>query len=385
MLELSTQSRHHDGSQRVPTPLLPPRTNPQLPRAHATLEEVAAKLNATATAVAAAVDLSKLSGAVVVDPAAPKFTGSITCYVDDATGLVAGLQLGAAPALCSTAGAPRAFSVAADSYVSTVKVAVDPKTGLVGQMLFTVKSKSSLVPTNVVTCGTVAGVPVPLTPPLSALSSLSATCAPAPAGAAGRRLAQASSFIVPGSLRATVTTPGTEVVLSNIQAYIEQGFNTLGYFSINAANPLAYTFTTPASGTYKLVSASLLLSAQNGWSSPCSVQIQTVASNLPTGTVVGNTATATVSNGATTLVPFTGLAATLSPSTTYATVLQCNGNQGFVSWYFSTGSKDFTGVFTRGDIAFSTGSGWAVYPFYGLGLELSARELGHGLDHLLRG
>jgi hypothetical protein len=62
----------------------------------------------------------------------------------------------------------------------------------------------------------VAGVPVPLTPPLSALSSLSATCAPVPAPDTGRRLAQAASSIVPGSLRATVTTQGTVVVLSDI-------------------------------------------------------------------------------------------------------------------------------------------------------------------------
>ena len=205
-LELSIKKKKHDGAGLAATLLLPPRTNPQVPQAHATLGAVAAKLNATATAVAAAVDLSKLSGAVVVDPAAPKFTGSITCYVDDATGLVAGLQLGAAPVLCSSAGAKRAFAVPADGYVSNVKVAVDPKTGLVGQMLFTVKSNSSLLPTNVVTCGTVAGAPVSILPKLSALSTLSATCAPAPAGPAGRRLAQAAPFIAPGSLRATVTT-----------------------------------------------------------------------------------------------------------------------------------------------------------------------------------
>jgi hypothetical protein len=49
----------------------PPQTNPQqISGAHATLDEVTAKLNATATAVASAVDLSKLSGASVVDPAA---------------------------------------------------------------------------------------------------------------------------------------------------------------------------------------------------------------------------------------------------------------------------------------------------------------------------
>ncbi len=94
---------------------------------------------------------------------------------------------------------------------------------------------------------------MPLTPPIWALSSLSATCAPVPAPDTGRTLAQAASFIAPGSLRATVTTHGTVVVLSDIKAFSELG--TAGYFLVNATFPMAYT--SPASGTYKLVSASL--------------------------------------------------------------------------------------------------------------------------------
>ena len=153
-------------------------------------DAVVAKLNAAASAFSA---VTTLSGSAVVDASAPPFSGTITCNVDDATGLVAGLQLGSAPALCSTSASPRSFDVPASSYVS-VKVAVDAATGLVGSMLFTVKSNPSLLPDAVISCGKRGGVPARLTPKFSALSSVTASCAPLPIS--GRRLADAeASFI----------------------------------------------------------------------------------------------------------------------------------------------------------------------------------------------
>ena len=308
--------------------------------------------------------------------------------MDDATGLVAGLQLGAAPALCSSAGTPHAISVAADSYVSDVKVAVDPKTGLVGQMLFMVKSNSSLLPTNVVSCGKVAGAPVSILPKLSALSTLSATCAPAPGGGAGRRLAQVTSFIAPGSLRATATTLGAAggsaaagdggsappppppvavILLSNLAA---------GFAGITTAVNIPYgvTFTTPATGSYTLNSASLGLSLSlNAPSTACTVTIQTVANGLPSGAVTGsNSVIATVSNIATASVPFTGLAATLNPSTTYALVASCTISNRVV--WDRAGSCSVTGVFTPVNVvrqpnAWNVASTFCQNP---LSLELSS-------------
>ena len=96
--------------------------------------------------------------------------------MDDATGDVVGLQLGADAPLCSTAGAPRSFVVADDGYIASLRVAVDVATGLVGELSFVVKSNSSLVPTNYVTCGTQGGVGVLVTPPLSWVSSVTAGC-----------------------------------------------------------------------------------------------------------------------------------------------------------------------------------------------------------------
>ena len=169
----------------------------------ASVAALKAELNATKTALATEVAL-KLGGGATVDATLPRFTGDVTCYVDDATGDVVGLQLGSSAPLCSTDGTPRSFAVPADGYIADVKVLVDKATGLVGQLAFIVKSNASLVPTNVVTCGTVAGgLPVPLMPKLAALASLNAACAPP--RAAGRRLAQATSFIDPATVRVTVT------------------------------------------------------------------------------------------------------------------------------------------------------------------------------------
>ena len=88
-----------------------------------------AALNSTRVAL---LDAISLKGKAVVDPTAPKFTGTVTCYTDPATGLVACLQLGAtAPVLCSTTAVPRTIVVPADSYISSVKADIDPATGLV--------------------------------------------------------------------------------------------------------------------------------------------------------------------------------------------------------------------------------------------------------------
>ena len=142
-----------------------------------------AEVNATKTALATDVAL-KLGGGATVDATLPRFTGDVTCYVDDATGDVVGLQFGFSAPLCSSAGTPRRFAVPADGYIADVKVVVDKATGLVGELTFVVKSNASLVPTNVVTCGTRGGVGVSVMPKLAALAGMTASCKPAQSGAA---------------------------------------------------------------------------------------------------------------------------------------------------------------------------------------------------------
>ena len=147
-----------------------------------------AELNATKAALATEVTLN-LGGGATFDGTLPRFVGSVTCYVDDATGDVVGLQLGSDAPLCSTAGTPRSFAVPADGYIADVKVAVDKETDLIGELVFVVKSNSSLVPTDVISCGKKGGLPVSVTPKASALSSVGAACKPV---SQGRRLQQAS-------------------------------------------------------------------------------------------------------------------------------------------------------------------------------------------------
>ena len=164
-----------------------------------------AEVNATKTALATEVAL-KLGGGATVDATLPRFTGDVTCYVEDATGDVVGLQLGSSAPLCSTAGTPRSFAVPADGYIADVKVVVDKATGLVGGLTFVVKSNASLVPTNVVTCGTHGGVGVSVMPKLAALAGVTATCKPAQSG---RRLHQAGGSglaLDPVSLSVVATT-----------------------------------------------------------------------------------------------------------------------------------------------------------------------------------
>ena len=135
-----------------------------------------------------------------------RFTGTVTCYVDDATGDVVGLQFGAAPALCTNAGVPRSFVVPADGYIADMKIAVDPKTALIGEAAFVVKSNSSLLPTNVVTCGKKGLLGANVLPKMTAFSSATGACRPA-AGSNGRRLSQGGVVgLDPRSLRVNVTT-----------------------------------------------------------------------------------------------------------------------------------------------------------------------------------
>ena len=85
-----------------------------------------------------------------------------------------------------------------------MKVAVDPKTDWIGDVAFVVKSNSSLVPTNVITCGSRGVVGVDVMPKLTALASVSGACRPA--SSAGRRLTQSAVGLDPASLRLTVTS-----------------------------------------------------------------------------------------------------------------------------------------------------------------------------------
>ena len=167
------------------------------------------EVNATKTALATEVAL-KLGGGATVDATLPRFTGDVTCYVDDATGDVVGLKLGSSAPLCSTAGTARSFNVpheGHDGHIADVKVAVDKATGLVGGLTFVVKTNdSALIPTNVVTCGTRGGVGVSIMPKLAALAGVTASCKTAQSG---RRLHQAGGSglaLDPVSLGVTATT-----------------------------------------------------------------------------------------------------------------------------------------------------------------------------------
>ena len=179
----------------------PARATFMAPTKNAT--QILAALNATKTAVVSEVELKMLAG-VTKDTTLARFTGAVTCYLDAATGDVVGLQFGSADPLCTNSGTTRAFTVPADGYISSMKVAVDPKTDWVGQVAFVVKSNSSLVPTNVVTCGSRGAVGVDVMPKLTALASVSGACRPA--SAAGRRLAQSTVGLDPASLKVNVTS-----------------------------------------------------------------------------------------------------------------------------------------------------------------------------------
>lgn len=188
-------------SRAAYTHLVPPPSLPLL-QSSKKITNLAASINITKNAIVDQVAL-KLKPATV-DAAAPRYTGTVTCFVDDATGDVAGLQLGTAPALCSATGTAHSFVVPADGYIADVKVAVDKATGLVGELVFVVASNSKLTPAQVFSCGKKGGLAVSVTPKLSAVSSVGAGCKAAPAG--GRRLTQAIQLLDPTAMTWTVTT-----------------------------------------------------------------------------------------------------------------------------------------------------------------------------------
>ena len=190
------------GRQTKPTSLH--HSTPQPPKnLTASVATLKAELNATKAALSTEVAL-KLGGGATFDGTLPRFVGSVTCYVDDATGDVAGLQLDSGAPLCSTAGTPRSFAVPADGYIANVKVAVDKETGAVGELVFFVKSNDTLLPSNVFSCGKKGGLAVSATPKLSALVSAGGLCKSV--ATKGRRLNQAINLLDPASLRWNVTT-----------------------------------------------------------------------------------------------------------------------------------------------------------------------------------
>ena len=239
-------------AQRLPLPTA--RSHflhvPNPPPHQLNVTALATKLNTTKRAIVDQVAL-KLKPPVSVDPAALRFTGTVTCFVDDATGDVAGLQLGTAPPLCSTAGTRRSFAVPSDSYVSDLKVAVDKDTGLVGEFVFTVKSNNTLKPTTVFSCGKKGGLPVSVVPKMSALASVSGGCK-----APGLSIDPAALTIDPAALSVGVTTvnaPTCSSVPSGrlAAAAVGDGIYTgaVGASSWTKANALPLTWTSVASSS----------------------------------------------------------------------------------------------------------------------------------------
>ena len=95
------------------------------------------------------------------------------------------------------------------SYIAALAIAVDKRTQGIGELVFKVKSNSSLLPIQIVSCGTQGGLPVDVMPKLTALATnasastgrrrlhaagMSATCLP-------------SGALDPASLGMSVTTP----------------------------------------------------------------------------------------------------------------------------------------------------------------------------------
>lgn len=161
-------------------------------------------LNTTKHAIKDQVDL-KLTSATTFDASAPRFVGRVVCFLDDATGDVVGLQMGWAPPLCSR-GTPRSFAVPSDAYLADIKVAVDKETDQIGELVFIVKTNGSPTPTSIFSCGKKGGLPVTITPPMSAVSRVSAACKPASQGGRRRRLAQGSGLALdPGALSVVAT------------------------------------------------------------------------------------------------------------------------------------------------------------------------------------
>ena len=299
---------------------------------------------------------------------ATRFTGTITCYTDPATGLVAGVQLGSAPALCSTDGTPRSLTVPADGAIVGVIATVDPKTALLGQL--TLKIESPTASASIVTCGgSVGGVPVDALPKLTALASLGGSCGQL--SAAGRRRALAAGVAIDAATLtvtaaplsaatgATGTVSGPVTLLSNLLSTAAQ--LTAGAYGLAVGFKSGVAFTTAASPV--TINTVVLPLAYTTAAGSCTVSIQTLAGGLPTGTIVGAAVTrpvTTLFSTATTLVSFDGLGAAVAASTQYTFVVTCDALMYWMAAPTNPPPTTFSGPFTAGNLVLDQGSGWAV-------------------------
>ena len=308
----------------------------------------------------------RLKAGALVKPnsTAPRFTGAITCYTDPATGLVTGLQLGGAAAICSTDGTARTVTVPADGAVVGVVASVDAKSGLLGKLTLAVESPSAGT-TSVVQCGgTAGGVPVSALPKLAALSSLTAGCAPLPA-VAGRRRALAASGVAVDAATLTVTAApltaaagGGVTLLTSLVSTAAQ--MTFGYYNFSPGNDGGSTFTTGSSPV--TINTVVVPLAYLSAATSCTLSIQTVSGSppLPTGTIVGTAVTAAVptQSPVATLVSFTGLGAAVAANTQYAFSVSCPSS---AAWMVDPAvlPTTFTGSFTAGNFVIYQNGAWS--------------------------
>jgi len=295
---------------------------------------------------------------------APRFTGTITCYTDPATGLVTGLKLGSATPICSTTGTARTVTVPADGAVVGVVASIDPKTGLLGKLVLAVDAPNGPTASLVQCGGTAGGVPVSALPKLAALSSLAAGCAPLPATGGGRRRALAASGVAVDAATLTVTSApltaagggGSVTLLSNLVSTAAQ--LAAGALGIIPGSDAGTVFTTSASPV--TINTVVLPLAYFTTAGTCTVSIQTVAGGVPTGTVVGTPVTAAVptQQPATTHISFTGLGAPVAPSTQYAFVVSCTAGTYWMADPAVIPALPFTGSFTSGNLVLNQG-GWS--------------------------
>ena len=157
--------------------------------------------------------------------------------------------------------------------------------------------------------------------------------------------------------------PLPATVLSNLASAIPSGVGRT--FIPNVFE--AFTFTTPATDTYALPyvlnTFAIVLGKVAGGNDQCTVSITATSGGLPTGSAIGVPVQQTINTTPTqrVLYSFTGLAATLNPSTTYAAVLSCIN--GITTMLYATApmtSFDVS-VFTPGNYATKPVNGvWSV-------------------------
>lgn len=321
------------------------------------LSSAVAAANATKRATLAVARL-KVAAFAKPNATATRFTGTITCYTDPATGLMAGVQLGSAPALCSTDGTLRSVTVPADGAVVGVIATVDPKTSLLGQL--TLKIESPTASASIVTCGgIVGGVPVDALPKLTALSALRAGCAPLPA-TVGRRRALASGVAIDAATLTVTAVPltaaagagggasGPVTLLSNLVSTAAQLQS--GTVGIAPGTPYAVSFTTAASPV--TINTVVLPLAYTTAAGSCTVSIQATAGGVPTTNVDAAVTrpVTTLFSTATTLVYFDGLGAAVAASTQYAIVIGCDALIYWISDPAVPPPTTFSGSFTAGNL-----------------------------------